>query len=161
QRLATAGQEGDMQIWNVRQRRRLFTLHGHSGAVWDLAYTPDGTRLVSAGSDFLVRVWDAAVSQEAAVLPVPILTEVRALAYGPGGRLLAWADIQGRAGVWDTVLPKEILRIDNPDPKVRNPIVAFAYSPDGRQMAWRRGDGSLKVWDLAGGKEVPLSGAGP
>jgi WD40 repeat protein len=49
--LASAGQEGDMHVWNLKERRRLHTLHGHSGAVWDLNYTPDGSRLVSAGHE--------------------------------------------------------------------------------------------------------------
>lgn len=160
ERLASAGQEGDMHVWSVKDRRRLFTLHGHSGAVTDLIYTPNGDRLVSAGADFLVRVWDAAASQEVVTLPVRAApNEVCALAYGPGGRFFAWGDITGHAGIWDTQLAKEILRLDDPKLTSRNPITAFAFSPNGRQVAWCQKSGATRLWDLDRIQELPLAGA--
>ena len=30
----------------------------HEGRVWDLAFTPDGTNLVSGGDDGAVLIWD-------------------------------------------------------------------------------------------------------
>jgi WD40 repeat protein len=159
-RLATAGEEGDMHVWNVKDRRRLFTLHGHSGAVWDLAFTRDGAGLLSAGSDFSIRLWDAAGNQEVVPLPIQASGEVRALAYSPDGRMLAWGDFTGRAGVWDTVLQKEIFRYDNPDTKVQSRIVSLVFCPHGRQLAWKVFQGPPKVWDLDQGSEVPLLGVG-
>jgi WD40 repeat protein/serine/threonine protein kinase len=160
QRLATAGQEGDMHVWNVKERRRLFTLHGHSGAVWDLAFTPDGSCLVSASSDFLVRVWDAAASQEVVTLPFRASGEVSALAYGPGGRFLAWGDVRGQAGLWDTLLHKVVFRFEDPNLKSRNAVSFFAFCPDGRQVAWRQRSGTPKLWDLGRGQEIPLFSMG-
>ena len=39
--------------------RLLHTLTGHTGGVWAVAWSPDGTRLVSGGDDGTVRVWEA------------------------------------------------------------------------------------------------------
>ncbi|MBA2324014.1 MAG: hypothetical protein H0V92_08405, partial [Pseudonocardiales bacterium] len=32
---------------------------GHTGRVWSVGWSPDGSRLVSGGDDAVVRVWDA------------------------------------------------------------------------------------------------------
>jgi len=39
--------------------RARLDLAGHQGMVWEVAYTPDGARLVTASSDGSVRFWDA------------------------------------------------------------------------------------------------------
>ncbi|KAJ1547816.1 hypothetical protein HK096_010944, partial [Nowakowskiella sp. JEL0078] len=58
----------------------LATLEGHSGAVWDVAFTPDGTMVATAGDDGSIKIWDAASGEvirsigEAHVGPVGCLT---------------------------------------------------------------------------------------
>ncbi|MCI0639533.1 MAG: protein kinase [Gemmataceae bacterium] len=158
-RLASAGQEGDMQVWSVKERRRLHTIHGHSGIVWDLVYSTDGKRLISAGHDSLVRVWDAAGNQEAVTLPVQVAQQANALAYSPDGRLLAWGDAWGGVGLWDFVKEKAHT-LEKFNPALRNPISSFAFCPAGRQVAWRNGAGVAKLWDLDRAEEIPLINAG-
>jgi WD40 repeat protein len=50
---------GVLSVWDLRQGRLLVTLSGHNGGVTSLAWTPDGTRLVSSSTDRTVRVWDS------------------------------------------------------------------------------------------------------
>ncbi len=35
----------------------LTTYHGHSASVWHVAWSPEGTRIASAGADNTVQVW--------------------------------------------------------------------------------------------------------
>ena len=50
-------------------RRGIITLKGHTGLVTSVAFSPDGTRLASAGSTIAtVKVWDAATGQETLTL---------------------------------------------------------------------------------------------
>ena len=50
---------GGLSVWDLIHGRLLVTLSGHNGAVTALAWTPDGTRLVSSSTDRTVRVWDS------------------------------------------------------------------------------------------------------
>jgi hypothetical protein len=50
---------GGLSVWDLIHGRLLVTLSGHNGAVTSLAWTPDGTRLVSSSTDRTVRVWDS------------------------------------------------------------------------------------------------------
>jgi WD40 repeat protein len=43
-------------------------LHGHEGSVNSAAFSPDGTRIVTASADTTARIWDAATAKEIAVL---------------------------------------------------------------------------------------------
>jgi len=67
--LATCGTL-TIKLWRV-QRDRLIpskTLRGHAGYVPSIAFSPDGTRLVSASSDRTLKLWDTFEGVELATL---------------------------------------------------------------------------------------------
>ena len=47
------------QVWDAQTYRLLFTLP-HGDTVYQAVYSADGARLVTAGGDGTVRIWDAA-----------------------------------------------------------------------------------------------------
>jgi WD40 repeat protein len=63
-------------------------MSGHTELVTDLAFSPDGLRLVSAGHDRTVRIWNVVNGQELLTLEGHT-GPVRALAFAPDGRTLA------------------------------------------------------------------------
>jgi WD40 repeat protein len=58
-RLAAAGEENTIKIWDVETLQELHTLRGHSGEVYTLAFSPDeeGALLATAGEDSAVKIW--------------------------------------------------------------------------------------------------------
>ncbi|MGH3659439.1 MAG: WD40 repeat domain-containing protein, partial [Micromonosporaceae bacterium] len=56
-RLATAGGDGTVRVWDPRTGEQLLVLRGHKGSVISVAFSPDGSRLASAGADGTVRIW--------------------------------------------------------------------------------------------------------
>jgi WD40 repeat protein len=58
--LAMANQTPAIHLWDVLTGREVGTLRGHEGGVVGLLFTPDGKRLISAGTDTTALTWDLA-----------------------------------------------------------------------------------------------------
>ncbi|MBM4091917.1 MAG: hypothetical protein FJ276_21175 [Planctomycetes bacterium] len=75
-------------------------IRAHSGVVTSVAFSPDGTRMVTCGEDAIVVLWDVADRT-----PRHILDEhrggVEQVAFSHDGALLASAGRDGRVIIWD------------------------------------------------------------
>jgi WD40 repeat protein len=56
--LASAGEAGEIRIWDPTIGTAGHILPGHTGRVTALAVAPDGSWLASAGDDGEIRIWD-------------------------------------------------------------------------------------------------------
>ena len=59
-RIASASNDGTVQVWDAANGGHIYTNRGHTGRVNALAWSPDGKRLASTSNDGTVQVWDAA-----------------------------------------------------------------------------------------------------
>ncbi len=113
-RLATGAFDGSTKVWRVSASaagggetsgalEELYTLIGHTGGVYGVVFTPDGSRLVTASEDGAAKVWAAASGQELLTLTVQPLGLLD-VAISPDGKYLATAGRDGaiRLFVLDT-----------------------------------------------------------
>lgn len=56
----TGGDDSDIRIWDSSSCTCLASLTGHEGWVYSVAFSSDGTQIVSSSGDCTVRLWDAA-----------------------------------------------------------------------------------------------------
>ena len=128
------------------------TLEGHADPVYSVAWTADGSRIVTGGFDHTVRVWDAGSLVEEAS---PELDEsaskaleqvVGSLGFFPGFRIVGDAS--------KPVLPKVF---DSHE----SLVLAVAPSPDSRRVLSASLDKTIRLFDLIGDDPpVTFSGHG-
>jgi WD40 repeat protein len=139
-----------------------YELKGHSGAVYGVAYHPDGIILATAGIDGTVRFWDTATGMPLRVLRAHAKGVV-SIAFSPDGARLATvgADVIGpretghptadAAKVWDAGTGDELLRLDITTSGSFPFGNAVSFSPDGHRLAVPRVDNRVALFDAHDG----------
>jgi WD40 repeat protein/serine/threonine protein kinase len=85
----------DTSNWAIAQ-----TLNGHIRSIWHVTYSPDGTRLFSAGEDNTVKVWDPLHGQLLLSLKGHA-DDVRCLAFHPHGNVMVSSSDESFIRIWD------------------------------------------------------------
>jgi hypothetical protein len=144
--LAVAGAEGMVGVFDAETHELLRRLEGHTGPVRGVGFSPDGSRLATAGFDHTLRVFDA---QSGATLKV--LQDSAPAFYPsflPGADQLVSASEEPGVRVWD-LARGELLRTLGGH---ADRAWAAATSPDGTQIASGSRDGTARLWDTRTGE---------
>ncbi|MCL4252211.1 MAG: hypothetical protein KJ043_00355 [Anaerolineae bacterium] len=99
--LALGGSDGTIHVWDTIERTALAVISAHQGDVIQLAFSPDGTRLVSSGADSNNYVWDWRNRQQIHSLNNNGVPTIR-VAYHPSGERVALATNEVIT-IWDVV----------------------------------------------------------
>ena len=146
-RLAAGCRGREIRIWDVDSHGEVAVLRGHEEEVRDVAFSPDGRWLASAGNN-KVRIWDARQGTQVRVLSGHT-GEAYAVAFNTDGTLLASGATDGTARIWDSATWSEIATL-----KHGINVYGVAFSRDNTRLACAGADNSIRLWDVKSYQEV-------
>jgi WD40 repeat protein/Flp pilus assembly protein TadD len=128
----------------------------HDGPVTETRFSPDGSRVLTAGEDGKIHLWDSETGQET----IPPLVEggmVTFALFSRDGHRIAAGSSEGTARVWDAHSGRPVtplLSLNRRDAGATQPARWLEFSPDGRLLA-TVGGGEVRLWDVVSGRRLP------
>ncbi|HVU66186.1 MAG TPA: WD40 repeat domain-containing serine/threonine-protein kinase [Ktedonobacteraceae bacterium] len=146
-RLASAGEDRQVQVWQALTGKHLFTYKNHTRTINALAWSPDNQQLASAGNDHSVQIWQARSGQS--------ITHyqghshwIQAISWSADGKLLASGDAARQVHLWDARSGRQ----QHIYYGHKDPVLALTFSPDTRLIASADEGGAVHIWEKASGK---------
>lgn len=153
-RVATAGGDKLVKLWELVSRREIARYEGHVGTVTGLGFNADATELVSVGADKQLKVWDVK-SREGVVTIGGKKHSYTGAAWSANGKVAVATDEDGRLYTFkdfkrhggaqssETAQERQIARWPEPQH-------AVAISTNGTRIATGGQDGIVRLVDNEG-----------
>lgn len=145
--LLTSSDDKSLKVWNVADRRFIYSLTGHSNWVRTAHFSPDSRLVGSGADDKTVKIWDTEQRSEIHTFSdhSGIITSVK---FHPDGTCIASGSHDKKIKIWD-VRSKRLIQHYDAHADCVNQI---SFHPSGYYLLSASNDAKLKVWDLRQGR---------
>jgi WD40 repeat protein len=119
----------------------------HTYAIHSLAFSSDGTKVVSGSDDRTLCIWDV-------ISGVKVLEmkghegKVRSVKFSPDGHQIVSGSSDRTVRIWNATAGNEVI------PPHTNDVVSVAFSPGGQKIASGSLDVTIRVWDAISGAQI-------
>jgi WD40 repeat protein len=134
-----------VKVWNLEDlSAKPLPLTEHKGAVYAVTFSPDGSKLATAGWDGTARVWNSTSGDLLHTFKAEE-GDAWSVSFGNKGKWLAFA-VQDTVRVWEVDSEKEIFKYQG-----ARAFHTVRFAPDGVTLAAGGRDGALRVWEIGRG----------
>lgn len=151
-RLASAGFDNTVRLWNLADGRELQTI-STSEPVMCVAWSKDGNQLISGGWDDSVQIWDAHTGQNLMAMPGHT-SHITCLDVAPDGKWIATGSRQnsltslGEIRIWNANTGQLQTTLQDHD----GDVACVRFHPDGQTLVSGGSDKTIRVWDFLKGE---------
>lgn len=136
---------GSITIWDAVTRMKIWSLRGHDNLVRSVAFSPDGSRIVSGSWDKTIRLWDAATGQQIGKPLIGHRDYVTSVAFSPDGTCLVSGSDDKSIRIWDTLTGEQIGEALLAH---TSRVWSVVFSPDCQKLVSGSIDGTTRIWDI-------------
>ncbi|GAM19507.1 hypothetical protein SAMD00019534_026820 [Acytostelium subglobosum LB1] len=129
------------------------SMEGHTEAVLNSAFSPDGTGLASVGGDTTLRIWD--INTQTPKLTCKGHTNwVLQVAWSPDNNKIATAGMEGDIRIWNPTNGKQMGAVLKGHTKFITGLAwePFHINPKCTRLASSSKDSTVKIWDTESNK---------
>jgi mono/diheme cytochrome c family protein len=154
ERVATAGGDRLIKLWDWKSQKELARFEGHNGAVLGIAFNTNGTQLVSGGADKELKVWDVATREKLIALKthqagfnaVAWSTDGQQIfAAAEDGAIFRFTDLKTHTGAQSSETAQERQLA-----KVGETLLSLGISADGGIVLAGSHEGRIQAWNRDG-----------
>jgi WD40 repeat protein len=150
--IASGSASGCIQIWNASSLSNIATIREHHGQVMSIAFSSDGSQIVSGSEDGTVRIQAVASSDEQLAAIYGHDARVRQAIFSSDGLRLVSGSDDKTVRIWDGITCKELAVLHGH----KAVVWTVAYSPDGARVISGSHDCTVRVWDALDFREVAV-----
>jgi WD40 repeat protein len=156
-KLAALAGYREVRLVDAASRATLRTLTGHRGSVTDVAFSSDGTKLVSAAGEpglfGEINLWNVADGALVWTI-VGHRDSLYAVAISADGKRIASGGYDQEIKLWDASTGREERTITGHN----GAVFDLAFSPNGQLLASASADRTVKLWEVATGNRLGTFG---
>jgi WD40 repeat protein/serine/threonine protein kinase len=146
--VVTASEGGAVRIWDRTGDKPGENIRPHDGiAVWSLALSADGRRLLTGAVDGKAQLWDVEHRSLIATMTYP--GRISTVALSPDGKRAIAGGADQSAKVWSLDDVQPVLLFSLPHD---GEVTAASFSSDGTRILTGSSDHKVRVWDAVNGR---------
>jgi len=142
-RLASAGADSFVRVWDTQTGEQIGFLTGHSGEIRSVAWNSTGARLLTASTDKTARIWDMQGDTPTNIV-FPHEANVLSAVWSHDNRFILTTCEDSLVRIWD-VASQQIVRELAGHTKL---IYSAAWSPDDSRIVSASWDHTARIWNL-------------
>lgn len=143
---------GSIVLWDTFSGKIIgHPLEPHQGAIYAVAFSPDGTRLISGGQSCAIIMWDVQSGTIIRDSPAAHRKTLMCLVFSPNGSCYASGSRDGTICIWDAGSGDMIL---GPLRGHSGGIYSLAFTPDGMRIVSGSDDKTVCIWDVQAGPSL-------
>ena len=133
-------------LYDVQTGKELQLLATEPVAVESIAFSPDGTKLVSSGIGAPLSLWDVASGRLLRTFPIESDWSNQGVAFSPDGKIIASNGQIGTVQLWNPDTGESIRTLKGQE--AWNGLKCIQFSPDGKTLATGWLNGTICLWDV-------------